>query len=234
MDKKVLAIFAQHKYKLGVILLLGLASATCIALVLTRKMLSGSFYHLGMVWNLFLAWIPFGLAFVTYFLAWQKNKVRYVLPLFAFLWFIFFPNAPYILTDFQHLILPGSNIPVWFDVILLTWFSWTGFLLGIVSLNLMQETIKRTYGHFLSWLLVLFAAGTSAFGVFLGRFLRLNSWDILYDPQGVFAEIMGQIRDPSLGAIGFIAIYTFFFIFVYLTFYAFGHILQEEKRELVK
>jgi uncharacterized membrane protein len=227
MLKRLQNIFARHKYKAGTFLLLNAASMVCISLVLARIYYSGSYRYLGLVWNLFLAWIPFILAYFAYLLSWRRILIFLVIPAFAFLWLIFFPNAPYILTDLQHLSDSAGSVPVWYDVILLVWFSWTGMLMGIVSLYLMQEIIKRHFGRFLAWTFVVIVAGLTSAGIYIGRFVRLNSWDILQDPAGTANDIWSWLSDPSLRSVGFIALYTLFFVFVYLTLYAFGHILQE-------
>ncbi len=219
--------FARHKYKAGIFLLLSAASLVCVTLVAARIAYSDSRQYLGLVWNLFLAWIPFVLAYLAYMLSWRRLLVYFAIPIFAFLWLIFFPNAPYILTDLQHLGQETTNAPLWYDVILLTWFSWTGVLLGVVSLNLMQEIVKREFGRWLGWIFVFAVAGLSSAGIYVGRFIRLNSWDILQNPAGTAENLWSWLQDPSLRSIGFIGLYTVFFLFVYFTFYAFGHILQE-------
>ncbi len=221
----------SHKYKVAVFVLLSGASAFCIALVAARMAYSSSGAYSNLIWNLFLAWIPFVLAYFAYILSWRRPLVYVVIPVFAFLWLIFFPNAPYILTDLQHLAQGGSNVPRWYDVIMLIWFSWTGMLLGIVSLNLMQEIIKRQMGRRAGWAFVILVAGITSIGLYLGRFVRLNSWDIFQDPGQIAANIPDWIADPSLRSLGFIALYTLFFLFVYLTVYTFGHILHEEPEE---
>jgi uncharacterized membrane protein len=224
-------IYNQHKYKVGVFILLSAASAICITLVVARIYYSDSRRYIGLVWNLFLAWIPFLLAYLAYMLSWRKRLVYFVIPAFAFLWLIFFPNAPYILTDLQHLSQSPSAAPLWYDVIMLVWFSWTGMLLGIVSLSLMQEIIRREFSRTLGWIFVMFVAGLSSAGVYVGRFIRLNSWDILQDPAETADNLWSWLADPSLRSIGFIGLYTLFFVFIYLTLYAFGHILHENKPE---
>jgi uncharacterized membrane protein len=221
----------RHKYKLGVFVLLMLASLICVSLIAARMAFSGSGQHANLIWNLFLAWIPFVLAYLAYILSWRKRLMYFAIPVFAFLWLIFFPNAPYILTDFQHLGQGSANVPIWYDVILLIWFSWTGMLIGVVSLNLMQEIIRRQFGRWAGWGFVIVVAGFTGVGIYLGRFVRLNSWDVLQDPGALASNIPGWLADPSLRSIGFIALYTIFFIFVYLTLYSFGRILGESPEE---
>ncbi len=228
MIDRLRSVLRAHKYKVGVFGLLAIASAICIALVAARILYAGTLGYTNLVWNLFLAWIPFVLAYIAYMLSWQKPLTYIIIPVFAFLWLIFFPNAPYILTDLQHLGQYSGHVPVWYDVILLVWFSWTGMLLGIVSLNLMQEIVKREIGRFAGWMFVLVVACLTSVGIYIGRFVRLNSWDILKNPLQIASSVTDWLEDPSLRSVGFIALYTLFFIFVYLTLYAFGHIQRED------
>ena len=217
-----------HKYKVGIFILLASASAICLILVLARIVYSSSLQYSGLIWNLFLAWIPFVSAYIVYILALRRVLIYAAIPVFALVWLVFFPNAPYILTDFQHLSQGSSSVPLWFDVILLVWFSWTGMLLGIVSLNLMQEIIKREFNRMIGWIFVFGVAALSSTGVYLGRFIRLNSWDIFQNPTKAATNLWDWLSDPTLRSFGFIGLYTVFFVFVYLTIYTFGHLLQEQ------
>ena len=150
-------------------LALTFASAACVTLVFGRILSTHNVRYCFLVWNLFLAWIPFVLAYVAYMLSWRRPFVYLVIPVFAFLWLIFFPNAPYILTDLQHLGQPSAGAPLWYDVVIFIWFSWTGMLLGIVSLSLMQEIIKREMGRLAGWAFVLIVSVmTGVTGVSLG------------------------------------------------------------------
>jgi uncharacterized membrane protein len=225
------SIYRAHKYKAGVFILLTGASIFCVGLVVARMVYYQSSGYTNLVWNLFLAWIPFVLAYLAYMLSWRRPFVYLVIPAFAFLWLIFFPNAPYILTDLQHLGQPSLGAPLWYDVVIFIWFSWTGMLLGMVSLNLMQEIIKREMGRLAGWVFVFGVSVLTGVGLYLGRFVRLNSWDILQNPGQIASNIPDWLGDPSRRSVGFIMLYTLFFIFVYLTLYAFGHILNEHPKE---
>jgi uncharacterized membrane protein len=218
----------RHKYRLAIFLLLGAATVFCLLLVRARIAYSDTFRYTFLIWNLFLAWIPFMIAYLTYSLALRRSALYVVIPISAFLWLIFFPNAPYILTDFQHLSLNNGAAPLWFDVIMLIWCAWTGLLLGVVSLYLMQEIIKREFGRIVGWMFVFVVAALSSAGIYIGRFIRWNSWDVLRNPFGIANALLDQAVDPSLRSIGFIALYTSFFVFTYITLYAFGHLLQEQ------
>ena len=116
------------------------------------------------------------------------------------MWLAFFPNAPYILTDFLHLGSMGDIVPGWYDVLLLYWFAWTGLILGIVSLYLMQEIVTRGLGTAAGWVFVVVAAGLGSFGIYLGRFLRWNSWDLVRRPGPARRRAARPRHRPRLAA----------------------------------
>ena len=226
--KNLFKIILRNRYKLTIFSLLSLSSATCIMLVGARVAYSDTPYYTFLIWNLFLAWIPLIFAYLAYTFSAKRTLLYFLMPLFTLVWLAFFPNAPYIITDMQHLANGWNGVPIWYDVILLIWFSWTGLLLGIFSLYLMQEVVKKTFGRFLGWALVFSVSLLSSIGVYLGRFLRWNSWDILNNPIEILSDSWHLLRKLSPSAMGFTALFTFFFLFVYLTLYAFGHLLQEQ------
>jgi len=126
-----------HPYRFRLTLFALLCGATLLSLFLfrLRTLLSGSLDYAFLVWNIFLAWIPLGLAYTASVFAWKRRFLLLVAPLVFLLWMLFFPNAPYILTDLQHLGSPKADIPLWFDMLLLIWFAWTGLLLGVVKVR---------------------------------------------------------------------------------------------------
>ncbi len=229
--KNLTKTLLQHRYKIAIFLLLAFSSLTCVTLVSARVVYSDSQRYTFLVWNLFLAWIPLIMAYIAYALSLKRVLLYIFVPFFALIWIAFFPNAPYIMTDFQHLANGWSGAPLWFDVILLIWSSWTGLLLGIVSLYLMQEIVRKTFGKLLGWVFVFSVSLLSSIGVYLGRFLRWNSWDILHDPIQIMRESWHLLRDLNKSAVGFTALFTLFFLFVYLTLYAFGHLQLEQNHD---
>jgi uncharacterized membrane protein len=229
MINTIYKFLQRNRYKIAVFGLMAFASTMCIFLVAARIAYSDSGRYTGLVWNLFLAWIPFVLAYCAYAFSWKKLLLYLVLPIAAFLWLIFFPNAPYILTDLQHLAKQqATDAPLWYDVIVMVWFSWTGLLLGLVSLYLMHDIVHRTFGRWLGWTFVFVVSGMSSFGVYLGRFVRFNSWDLLGDPKEIVVTILGLAIDPSKRMVAFTILFAIFYIFVYITLYSFAHLLQEK------
>jgi len=226
----MLQVISRHKYKLAIFGLLLAASAVSVILARARMAYSNSDDYISLVWNLILAWIPFIFASVAYVVSWSRKLLFIVVPVCALVWLAFFPNAPYILTDFQHLTTNFSNAPLWYDVLMLVWFAWTGLFLGVVSLYLMQEIVTRTFGRATGWIFTIVVTVLSSIGIFLGRFYRWNSWDILGDPLPIAQDVMGWLRHPfaNLRVYGFTLLFTLLFLFVYLAIHAFGRVMQEK------
>jgi len=217
----------ENRHSIAVFVLINMACLVCIGLVLARVAYSESGRHLGLIWNLFLAWIPFILAYFTHALFRRRTWLYIVFPLTAFLWLIFYPNAPYMLTDLQDLARNPGGAPLWYDVIIVVWCSWTGMLLGIISLYLMQDLVIRRFGRIIGWIFVFVISGLSSFGIYIGRFVRLNSWDILQRPTETTMEILGIVIDPSMRLAAFTLLYTIFYLFIFLLLYSFSHMLHE-------
>ncbi len=159
-----------------------LGSSTWCALFVARVYYCGHFTYGFLVWNLFLAWVPWLLALgVDHTL--RRRWDGAALPL-GIAWVLFLPNAPYVLTDFVHL-RARSPVPLWFDVLLLGTAALTGLLAGAFSLRRVEDALQgRVEPRLLRvglWATIV-AAG---FGIYLGRFERLNSWDLLLTPSDV-------------------------------------------------
>ncbi len=221
--------FRRILYKLALGALLVLASLICLILERLHVRLSGVVIYSNLVFNLALAWIPFAAAVLAYIT--RHNRVTFILimPVCTIVWLIFFPNAPYLLTDFQHLADASSRAPLWFDVILMIWFAWTGLLLGIASLYLIHEIVTDAFSPFLGWVFAIGATLLSSIGVFLGRFHRWNSWDLLYDPIPIARDMANIVRHPfaNLPTYVFTILFTLLFLFIYLTIHLFGWIIRE-------
>jgi uncharacterized membrane protein len=222
---------AQHKYKLALFLLLAGASVISVMMVLARRAYSNSEEYSALIWNLGLAWIPFIFASLAYGISWPRKLLYLVVPVCAFLWLIFFPNAPYILTDFQHLSTNANNAPLWYDVLMLIWFSWTGLLLGVVSLYFMQDIVTGAFGRRIGWVFAILVTLLSSLGIILGRFYRWNSWDVFGDPRLIAQDVWSWLDHPfsNLRVFGFTLLFTLLFLFVYIAVHTFGRAMQEKR-----
>jgi uncharacterized membrane protein len=110
-------------------------------------------------------------------------------------WLCFLPNAPYLVTDFIHL-QPRGGIPLWFDVVLFGSFGATGVLLGYVSVADVQSALAARAGRAVAALVAVGSLLLCGFGIYLGRFLRWNSWDVVTSPLGLGRQIAGFVWDP--------------------------------------
>ncbi len=206
------------------ILALALASLLSCALVVVRAYYAGPTAYLFFFWNLFLAWVPVGAALVFYGLAARQSRTWLLLFAAAVVWFLFFPNAPYIVTDIVHL-YERPPVPYWYDIVCVMAFAQTGLFLGYLSLYLMQEVIRAWMGRWVGWMFALAMLGASAFGVYLGRFLRWNSWDALVDPIGTMRGA-ARVANPwnDVQPLAFSTTFFAFSLVCYLIVYSFAHL----------
>lgn len=173
------------------LLLLGM-TLFCALLWLVRRDLSDSGTYRFLNWNLFLAFVPWLISSMLLVLE-VKNKV--LLSVFLVSWLLFFPNAPYILTDLVHL-RDRDPIPFWFDMILILSYAWTGLMFGMMSLIDIHKVVKKYLGNIKSNVMVFGVLFLSAYGIYLGRFLRWNTWDVLSNPIGLLKDIALPFFSP--------------------------------------
>jgi uncharacterized membrane protein len=196
-----------------------LSSLMACAFFAFRVYYSETRNYSNLLWNLFLAWLPYILSLIAANI-YRVNPKRWgIILLLGIFWLIFFPNAPYMVTDFYHLD-PRPPVPLWFDISLIAIFAFTGFFLAIASLRSIHTIIERFLGKFIGWLFALFALNLGSLGVYLGRFGRFNSWDILLRPKSVIKEIAFNILNPldNLGFVGFTLMFTSILLVFYLMF----------------
>ena len=179
----------------------------CAAMLAVRMWRSGSPAYIFLVWNLFLAAIP------LYAVA-MLERVRSNAAQAGWLavWLAFLPNAPYIVTDFIHL-RQRPHIPLWYDIVLLLSFAMTGLLLAYVSMADVQRFIARRFGEARAWAVAASAMLLSGVGIYLGRFLRFNTWDLRTNPIAIVASIRGKVVSVTL-------VYGFGLLVGYLAFRA--------------
>jgi uncharacterized membrane protein len=197
-----------------------LSSTLAVAIYLVRVAYSGSWIvYANLIWNLFLAWIPYVFSMLAAALHSLFSRKWWLMVFPAAIWLLFFPNAPYIVTDFFHLV-PRYKVPMWYDILLLTTFSWTGIFLTIASLRTMQGLVKFYLGGVISWLFVVFSLGLGGLGIYLGRFERWNSWDMLTHPKKILKDVLIPFSDPLNSArfFGFTILFTSFLVVCYLMF----------------
>jgi uncharacterized membrane protein len=206
-------------------LALSFASVVSVILVVARIAWTGELFYAGLAWNLFLAWLPlvFALLAGDEFRTGTHQNWKFVG--FAGAWLLFFPNAPYIFTDLIHLTTYFYR-HFWVDLVLILLCAMTGMVLGFVSLFLMQGVVRRLFGSAASWLFIAGVAGLSSFGIYLGRFLRFNSWDIVLKPIALSRGIGHWVANPLAhsSSYAFPLLFSIFLFLAYLMLYALTHL----------
>lgn len=192
---------------------LGLTILTCICVLLQiiRIKFRGEMAYSFLNWNMFLAWIPLFFALIAR--RFSQNKFHKVFTISSLAgWLLFFPNAPYIITDLLHLQGYGQNI-LWFDSLLVFIFATTGLIIGLYSLQISHQVFEQLFGKIKAWLLVSASLLLCGFGVYLGRFNRWNSWDLFQNPFNLMRDIVHQLQNPMALKLSFT------FAFVMMGFY---------------
>ena len=184
------------------------------ALVQARITLTHEPTYRFLLWNLFLAWIPYGCAALA--LVVRTKWVRVFLTL---IWLFFFPNAPYLLTDFVHF-RDHREFPWWFDVGMLATFACIGLMLALTSLRLLHRQVEWARGTTVGWLFVLSVCTLSGFGVYIGRFVRLNSWDIALNLDAALRDLQAVFTTTALfpRVIGMTVLFTGIQLMCYIPF----------------
>lgn len=186
-------------------------------LLCARIFITGDLTYLFLVWNLFLAFIPFAISEWLLTLerfAQRKRKLAFVL----FVWLLFIPNSFYILTDLFHLD-KFDSAPKWFDLLLIFSFAWNGIVLGIVSIRRTEVILESISGRRFSLFIIFIVMWLNAFGIYIGRYLRFNSWDIIAQPFSLFKEMFEVLFHPLRNKMewGMIAVYAVFMTVLYIT-----------------
>lgn len=204
---------------------------TCSILLLTvRVIVTGELRYVFLLWNLFLAVIP--AVIVLRVIKGQPSK-RFTVIAQLVAWLLFFPNTFYLLTDFIHLDSP-DGVTKLFDAVLLFSFTISGFMLGIGSLMALHIWLAPKISAKNAWYFVSSVIGASSFAVYLGRYLRWNSWDIAMNPLGLLFDVSDRFINPSAHPRTFTTTFLFFVIIsaVYMTLYSFGMVLRKRLKPL--
>ena len=183
-------------------------------LIAVRIFYTGSTLYLFLVWNIFLAWIP---CMISSLFNKMTDKANWKMALLFCCWLAFFPNALYIVTDLIH-IQHESPIPKWFDALLLFSSAVLGLILAFISLYRVETFLSKTINKKLQAPLILFILFLGSFGVYLGRFLRWNSWDIISNPFQLLLSIGHRIVSPfdHVQTWGITMVFTMFFYLLYV------------------
>jgi uncharacterized membrane protein len=203
------------KSELEKMLLLSCLFSVCLTGI--RVIYTGQLLFAWLIWNLFLAFVPYAItSFARQRLEWQaKNKKFFVL---FISWLLFIPNSFYIITDLFHL-STRPPVPLWFDLALILSYVWNGLLFGILSVRQMEKIFEAKFKLENEWLFVYPVMLLNAFGVYIGRYLRYNSWDVVSNPFQLFNDIIYMFVHPVRNRFDWsmILCYSVFMSLIYVT-----------------
>lgn len=187
-----------------------------IGLTTIRILYTGQWRFAWLSWNLFLALVPYLITrFAVHHPSWIEKGWKFALVFIS--WLLFIPNSFYIITDLFHLEI-SQRIPLWFDLALIFSFAWNGILLGVVSVRQMEKIMQLNFPLMKEWQFVSPLMLLNAFGVYIGRYLRYNSWDVIANPFQLTEDIIYLLIHPVRYRFDWsmILCYTVFMTLIYL------------------
>ncbi|MBC8755999.1 DUF1361 domain-containing protein [Kordia sp. YSTF-M3] len=189
----------------------------CIALLLLRVYVTGSLFYGFLVWNLFLATLPFLISSSLSKTVWLK-KQTFPLLLILGIWLLFLPNAPYLITDLMHLRHSLSSLP-WLDPFMLFAFAWNGLVLGLLSMHQVYLILTEKWNRTIAKRILFITVFLCGFGIYLGRFQRWNSWELFSDPIILLKDCVDSISNPMYRTrtLGITLSFGFFLWILFLT-----------------
>ena len=194
-SKNIRFSFTISRPTLSLVLLTLLSFTLLMAGVIKTQQLRGVY----LLWNLFLAWVPLFFILVGRrfsLMSTEMTKIRKII-IYSCLgfWLLFFPNSPYIITDLIHLTDYESPI-LWFDAVSFFIVALAGLATGLYSLFVAHQIVYRLTGNILAWVIMFTSIILSGFGLYLGRFVRFNSWDLFTNPVYLFRKAFQELQNP--------------------------------------
>jgi uncharacterized membrane protein len=187
-----LKLFNQNKKTNQLLLFYGLY---CLSLLLVRAKITNSVYLFFLIWNLSLAVIPYVISLYLLTLDIKKTSKFKVLIISA-VWLAFVPNAFYIITDLVHLVNSDRHV-FWLDLIILSSYALIGFAFGILSLLDFEKIIRQFTNIKNTNLLIPAICFLCGIGIYIGRILRYNSWDIISNPIDLAIDLFQMVITPK-------------------------------------
>lgn len=218
--------FTRYQRVLVALVVSNLVSA---CLLLVRFAAAQNMRYWFLVWNVFLGWIPLGLVMLlrkrletSRWTSWQNIVI-------SIAWLGFLPNSFYIVTDFIHL-HPSGEVSVLFDVVLMTSFTFNGFVAGFASLYIMHKLLIKRFRRQQAHAIIAGIIVLCSFAIYLGRDLRWNTWDILINPAGILFDVSERVINPLTHAEVFstTALFTLLIGSIYIVVWQFVAFLRNE------
>jgi uncharacterized membrane protein len=196
-------------------------SALAVSLFVVKMILLHDISLWGINWNLFLSWVP------ILIVLWMEKKVAINalndLEVFclSILWLLFFPNAPYVITDLVHL-YPSNGNAYWHHQLMIYTFAFASLACGLMSLYWIQHIWTAIFSAKCSIWLTISSIGLSGYGIFLGRIERFNSWDFFVHPIALLKYMVHSLT--NITAILITLEFSVFIGIVYWFFYSLIHL----------
>lgn len=195
-----------------------------------RTVWSQDTYFSFLLWNLFLALIPLGISQIL------RTRTKTLRSSASFglvvVWLLFFPNAPYLVTDLFHL-YENQRVPLWLDTFMLFSFAWNGLVIAFISLRDIDSWLSAVCSHRSRQLLRVGLFTLTSFGLYLGRYLRWNSWDVFWRPGTVLRDIATTLFAPEM-AVDLLAFLFICTLFLWINSRLFDQIVPEKTRRSSK
>lgn len=217
------------KYK-GILLFMFMYWGICLVMLLSVL----SFLYVMLAWNVLLALLPLFFAKQAEFTG-EQGRIG-CFTLWTILWLLFFPNSVYMVTDFIHIssdkfmwiveaeqylpnrgVVYSTEVMVWAKLLVIGMGFLFALLVGLESFYIFEQNIKKKCSK-LVCLGILGVALLSGVGVYIGRFLRFNSWDIFFSPIQVLKQVAVGVNGF---AVQFIITFTIFVIGCYALYRTF-------------
>ena len=208
--------------------------------------LSGSIEYAYMIWNVILAWVPLEIVLLIDRInskIHKKDWLKIVIIFLWILWLLFYPNSSYIITDFIHLpneyhiinpnyspysnearIIFNDDIEIWLDFINIGIGVWIGYVVGFISLYISQHSFASKHNNIISWIFVSMVHILTGFAIYIGRFNRWNSWDVIFNPANIITILRSSFNSKAIK-------FTFLFGIFSFTLYIISYILVEIAKE---
>lgn len=197
-----------------------------LSLLIIRVLYTGDINYIFYPWNLFLALVP------LYFsrLLLKQNSFNYKSFLLLGLWLLFIPNAPYLITDIFHF-EERPPVPMWFDLVLVSSGAWNGILIFMISLYRIEKFLKLVCNSKIINSLIIILLLLCGYGIYIGRYMRYNSWDVVTKPVSILKTSTHHIHHPfqNLNVWLFTFLFASFLGIIYFTIKKLPRLLTTEQ-----
>jgi uncharacterized membrane protein len=161
---------------------------------IVRHIITGRRTYYFLNWNLLLAGIPLFISLIISS-GFVRKKPKILTAALFIIWLVFFPNAPYIITDLYYLNKHSARM-FWYDLITILVFAWTGLWAGFLSMDIIKDVLLSKLSRVKSTAAVCGLLFVCAFGIYLGRELRWNTWEIFIEPKEFFLDVINRFINP--------------------------------------